>query len=120
MSQLLSIRTYGDPVLREPSRPVEAITPDILALIDAMYATMKASKGVGLAAQQVGRTEAVCVIEIPEDYDVEEDGSPRLNPDVPLRLALVNPRIVEASKKTCSLEEGCLSFPGITGNVQRA
>ena len=120
MSQLLSIRTFGDPVLREPSRPVDAITPDILALIDAMYATMKASKGVGLAAQQVGRTEAVCVIEIPEDYDVEEDGGPRLNPDVPLRLALVNPRIVEASKKTCSLEEGCLSFPGITGNVQRA
>lgn len=122
MSQLLCIRTYGDPVLREPSRPVEAITPELLELIDDMFATMKASQGVGLAAQQIGRTEAVCVIEIPESYDMEgeENDGPRLNPDVPLHLALVNPRIVEVSRKTCSLEEGCLSFPDITGNVERA
>lgn len=120
MSSLLSIHTYGDPVLRESSRPVDAITPDILALIEDMFATMKANQGVGLAAQQVGRTESVCVIELPESYDREEETGPRLNPDVPLRLALVNPRIVEASDDTCSLEEGCLSFPGITGSVERS
>ena len=119
MSQILPIRTYGDPVLREPARPVKAITPEIRTLIDDLFATMRASQGVGLAAQQVGRTEAVCVIELPEGYDVEDDNGPRLNPDVPLALALVNPRIVEASDDTCSMEEGCLSFPDIRGNVER-
>lgn len=120
MSQILPIRTYGDPVLREPARPVKAITPEIKALIDDLFATMRASQGVGLAAQQVGRTEAVCVVELPESYDVEDEQGPRLNPGVPLALALVNPKIVEASEETCSLEEGCLSFPDVRGNVERA
>jgi peptide deformylase len=44
MSSLLSIHTYGDPVLREPSRPVESITPEILALIEDMFAPMKANR----------------------------------------------------------------------------
>ena len=84
-----------------------------------MFAAMRAAQGVGLAAQQVGRTESICVIELPADYDVEEENGPRLNPDVPLALALVNPRLVEASDETCSLEEGCLSFPDIRGSVER-
>lgn len=119
MSTILSIRTYGDPVLREPAQPVDAITPGILALVEDMQATMRMAQGVGLAAQQVGRTEAVCVLEIPESYDLEEGGGSRLNPDVPLSLALVNPRILEASPETCSMEEGCLSFPDIRGSVER-
>ncbi len=119
MSHLLPIRTYGDPVLREASRPVEAITPEIHALIDDMFATMRAAQGVGLAAQQVGRTDAVCVLAIPADYDTEEENGPRLNPDIPLELAFVNPRILEASDDTCSMEEGCLSFPDIRGSVER-
>ena len=119
MSQTLPIRTYGDPVLREPARPVKAITPEVKALLDDLFATMRAAQGVGLAAQQVGRTEAVCVVELPESYDVEDENGPRLNPDVPLALALVNPKIVEASDETCSMEEGCLSFPDVRGNVER-
>ncbi len=119
MSTILPIRTYGDPVLRESSRPVDAITPEVTRLIDDMFATMRAAQGVGLAAQQVGRTEAVCVLEIPESYDRDGEDGPRLNPDVPLSLALVNPRLIEASKKTCTLEEGCLSFPDIQGVVER-
>jgi peptide deformylase len=118
MSQILDICTYGDPVLRKPSRDVEAITPEIRQLIDDMFATMRASQGVGLAAQQVGRTESVCVLGIPADYDVDDDGT-RLNPDVPLDLALLNPKIVERSARKCSMEEGCLSFPDIRGSVQR-
>jgi len=119
MSSVLPIRTYGDPVLREPARPVKAITPEIRALVGDMFETMRASQGVGLAAQQVGRTESICVIELPEGYDVEDEQGPRLNPDVPLSLALVNPKIIEASDETCSMEEGCLSFPDIRGNVER-
>ena len=119
MSKVLDIRTYGDPILREPSRPVEKITPEIKNLVDDMFSTMRAAQGVGLAAQQVGRTESVCVVELPESYDVEDENGPRLNPGVPLALALVNPRIVEASAETCSMEEGCLSFPDVRGNVER-
>ena len=119
MSTILPIRTYGDPVLREPARPVAAITPEIQTLVDDMFATMRAAQGVGLAAQQVGRTESVCVIELPEDYDREDENGPRLNPDVPLALTLVNPKILEVSAETCSMEEGCLSFPDIRGNVER-
>ena len=119
MSHVLPIRTYGDPVLREPARPVAQLTPDIQALIDDMFATMRAAQGVGLAAQQVGRTESICVLELPEAYDREEEEGPRLNPDMPLSLALVNPKIVEASDETCSMEEGCLSFPDVRGNVER-
>ena len=120
MSQILPIRTYGDPVLREPARPVKALTPEIRSFIDDLFATMRIAQGVGLAAQQVGRTEAVCVVEIPADYDVEDENGPRLNPGVPLALALVNPKIVDASAETCSMEEGCLSFPDLRGNVERA
>lgn len=119
MSKIQPIRTYGDPVLREPARPVKAFTKEIEALVDDLFATMRASQGVGLAAQQIGRTEAVCVVELPEGYDVEEENGPRLNPGVPLSLALVNPKIVEASDETCSMEEGCLSFPDVRGNVER-
>lgn len=119
MSSILDIRTYGDPILRQPSRPVDRITPEIRTFVDDLFATMRASQGVGLAAQQVGRTEAVCVVELPEDYDREDEQGPRLNPDVPLSLALVNPRILEVSDETCTLEEGCLSFPDIRGNVER-
>ena len=120
MSRVLPIRTYGDPVLREPSRPVAALTPEIQTLIDDMFATMRAAQGVGLAAQQVGRTESICVIELPDAYDREDEEGPRLNPDVPLSLALINPKIVEESDETCSMEEGCLSFPDVRGNVERA
>lgn len=119
MSRILSIRTYGDPILREASRPVKTVTPDLRALVDDMFATMRAAQGVGLAAQQVGRTEAVCVLAIPADYDIEEENGPRLNPGIPLELALVNPQIIEVSDDTCSMEEGCLSFPDIRGNVER-
>ena len=120
MSHVLPIRTYGDPVLREPARPVAKLTPEIQTLIDDLFATMRAAQGVGLAAQQVGRTESICVVELPEAYDREDEEGPRLNPDVPLALVLINPKIVAESDETCSMEEGCLSFPDVRGNVERA
>ena len=72
MSKVLSIRTYGDPILREAARPVKAITAEIRTLIDDLFATMRAAQGVGLAAKQVGRSEAICAVEIPASYDVED------------------------------------------------
>ena len=84
--------------------------------MEAMYA----HNGVGLAAQQVGEKLAMCVIDIPPDCDVEGEGGPRLNPEVPMPLVLFNPRIVRRSAPEEKHDEGCLSFPGIHTGVQRS
>jgi peptide deformylase len=114
----LPIHLYGDPVLREESQPVEKITPQLRELVQSMMETMHAERGIGLAAQQVGRTESVCVIDLPEEHDLDDDGE-RLNPGVEMPMVLFNPEIVEVSKKTTGLEEGCLSFPDINGRIDR-
>lgn len=120
MKHVLDIRHYGDPVLRRAATPFPTpLPPDLPALARDMFATMRAAEGCGLAAQQVGLTQAICVVEIPPSADVEEEGGPRLNPDSLLKLALVNPRILQSSERTWSMSEGCLSFPGIRGAVTR-
>lgn len=120
MPRVLPLHTYGDPLLRIPAKEVTLITPDIRELLENMFATLKVARGVGLAAQQVGRTEAVLVLDVPPDYDVDDEGETRLNPDVQMPMAIINPRLVKASRSTETCEEGCLSFPEITGAVKRA
>ena len=115
---IYTVLTYGNPVLREKAHQVDAVTPELRALADDMIATMRASKGIGLAAEQIGRTEALCVIEVPADYDLDEQGQ-RMNPDLEMPMTIFNPVVQEASAEVCTLEEGCLSFPDIFGNVTR-
>ncbi len=105
------IRIYGDPVLRRKAQPVMEFGPFLAQVAREMIATMRAAKGVGLAAQQVGLTLDLCVIEIPEGE--KEDRLPAMP------LVLVNPRIVAQAGEACG-EEGCLSFPGIAGPITRA
>ena len=112
------IRTFGDPVLRMPSRPIAAPTPEICALAEDMIETMFAAEGCGLAAQQIGETRSICIVFVPEDLDKNEAGE-RLHPQFEGPRALLNPRIVRSSKKTEGREEGCLSFPGIRGTITR-
>ena len=100
---VLEIRVLGDPVLRQETTPVSAVTDDIRALIDDMFETMHAAKGIGLAAPQVGRLERVAVV------DVEGGKQP---------IALVNPEIVSTAGNAKS-EEGCLSIPDVFGDVER-
>lgn len=114
----LDMHFYGDPVLRKQTAPVEAVTEDLRALAQDMIETMRAEKGVGLAAPQIGRSVALCVVELPEDYDTDEEGN-HFNPDVEMPMILFNPEIVESSRKTDTHEEGCLSFPDIRGNIDR-
>ncbi|MBI1809919.1 MAG: peptide deformylase [Gemmatimonadetes bacterium] len=99
---LLEIRVLGDPVLRQETTPVPQVTPELQRLIDDMFETMHAAKGVGLAAPQVGRTERVAVVEV--------DGAQHV---------LINPEIVER-EGTLKWEEGCLSIPEIYGDVTRS
>ncbi len=113
----LKIVKYGDPVLREKARPVAIVTDELRKLAADMIGTMHRAKGVGLAAEQVGRTERLCVIDIPEGCETAEDEL--FNATVPMPLVLFNPEIVsqEGSQRD---KEGCLSFPGIGGSITRA
>jgi peptide deformylase len=100
---VLEIRVLGDPILRQETKPVGAVTDEIRRLVDDMFETMRAAKGIGLAAPQIGRLERVAVV------DVEGGKQP---------IALVNPEIV-SSEGTAKAEEGCLSIPDVFGDVER-
>jgi len=101
---VLDIRVLGDPILRQETKPVAEVTDDVRRLIDDMFDTMRAARGIGLAAPQVGRTERVAVV------DVEGGKNP---------IALVNPEVV-SGEGTIVGEEGCLSIPDVFGDVERA
>ncbi len=115
----MEVRHYGDPVLREKGTPIEEFDDALKKLVDDMIETMNAEQGVGLAAQQVGLARMLCVVQVPAEYDVDEEGN-RENPDLPMPLVLVNPEITEHSSETWSMDEGCLSFPEMTGPISRA
>jgi peptide deformylase len=100
---LRRIRTFGDPVLRTPAKPVEAVTDLHTKLIADMFETMREAPGVGLAAPQVGVLERVFV------YETED-----------IRGVLINPKITDRSRKSEVGEEGCLSLPGLLYPVVRA
>lgn len=100
---VLDIRVLGDPILRQETRVVGAVTDDLRRLIDDMFETMRAAKGIGLAAPQVGRTERITVIDV--------DGG--------ATMALVNPEIVSRDGSLKG-EEGCLSIPDVFDEVERA
>jgi peptide deformylase len=114
------IVTFGDPVLRVKSSPVAEVTPLLKRVADGMMETMYAAEGLGLAAQQVGKTAAMCVIDVPPELDMAEDGQTRLNPDVEMPLIMFNPTITARVKDLVRRDEGCLSFPGIHSSVQRS
>ena len=114
---VLKIYKYGEKVLREKSRPVGMVTDSLRALAADMVETMHKSGGVGLAAEQVGHLERVCVIDIPPSCETEEDAA--FNAPIPMPLCLFNPEII--SQEGSQLDkEGCLSFPKIGGSLVRA
>ena len=120
MDMSFEIVTFGDPILRVRAETVARITHEYKRFVEGMMETMHAADGVGLAAQQVGRAVSVCVVEIPVVMDVEQEGGPRLNPDVQMPLIMFNPKITAHSGDVARRDEGCLSFPGIHTGVQRA
>ena len=114
---VLEILKYGNRILREKSRPVAVVDDSLRALADDMVETMHAARGVGLAAEQVGRLERVCVIDIPEGCDGDEDAA--FNAPIAMPLKMFNPAIV-AVEGSQHDKEGCLSFPKVGGSVTRA
>ena len=98
---ILDIRVLGDPILRQATTPVTAMTDELRRLIADMFETMHHARGIGLAAPQVGRTERLAVVEVDGD-----------------RLVLVNPAVVEREGRAKG-EEGCLSIPDVYADVER-
>ncbi|MDD5676454.1 MAG: peptide deformylase [Kiritimatiellae bacterium] len=111
--------TYGDPVLRQKAEIIRRIDGALKVLSVDMLKIMKERKGVGLAAQQIGQTIQICVVDIPLAIDVAVPDGPRLNPDVTLPLVMLNPVLV-AKKGAQRDTEGCLSVPEIWAPVNRA
>ena len=101
---LLNIRVEGDEVLRKKCKPVKELTPRLKELIEDMYETMYEANGVGLAAPQVGVLRRIVVI----DVGMEE----------PEPITLINPEIISSDGEQTG-EEGCLSLPGLSGEVTR-
>jgi len=99
------ISLFPDPVLRKPAEPVEAFDHALAETVEAMYVRMRESQGVGLAAPQVGLKLRILVLNPGGD-----DGQD---------LTLVNPEVLKAWGPKSAMEEGCLSFPGIYGEVTR-
>jgi len=112
------ICVYGNPVLRKKSVPVKEVTAEVRALADRMLGIMYAQEGIGLAAEQIGQTEAVFVLDVPAAADKNDQGLPN-NPGVKMPQAFINPEIIGESEETAIAEEGCLSFPKLYVPVER-
>lgn len=118
----LPIVKYGNPVLRAKGRQIEEVGPHIRSLAADMLETMHAANGIGLAAQQVGEALQLTVLDISQVEDrpstMKVNGT-EINPAEAMPLVLLNPRIV-LDEEFASGNEGCLSFPDITAEIDRA
>ena len=104
---VLPIRIYGDPILRVPTRKVTEFDENLVNIIDDMIDTMRLEEGIGLAANQVGISKNIMVIDVSQ---IDERYEP---------IPFMNLEILEKSGNATA-EEGCLSLPGIRENLERA
>src|SRR5262249_18014868 len=107
-----------NPVLREKARPVAQVDDAIRALARDMLDTMYGNEGIGLAAEQIGRTEAVMVIDV-KGGKPREGRNPEPQPPVPMPVVMINPKIISEEGEQVG-PEGCLSFPEVFVNLKRA
>ncbi len=120
---LLSIKQYGDPVLRAKSAPIEQVDAEIQTLAENMLETMYAANGIGLAAPQIGLNVRMVVIDIPEDEEEEDVENIIVNGEECslysiMPMVFINPEI-EAYGVEELFTEGCLSVRDIRSNVSR-
>jgi len=105
------LSVFPEEVLRHQAQAVETFDQDLKLLVDDMIETMRVAPGVGLAAPQIGISKRIIVIEFGEEYDET----------VPNQLyILINPEITKKSNASLTGIEGCLSVPGLVGEVERA
>ena len=118
---ILEVVKYGSPVLRKKGERIEAVTPELKAFIKDLFETMYDARGVGLAAQQVGRAVQITVIDVRGIKDrpstLELNGQPAdVNEFMP--LVLINPEVKPVGKPVAGTE-GCLSFPEVFAEITR-
>jgi len=104
---LIPIRVYGEPVLRKVSSPIENINGSLVKFLKDMNETMLAARGLGLAANQIGKTVRAFAIDM-NQFDVLDE--PRI---------IINPEVMETGGEIVTGEEGCLSFPGLYQMIER-
>jgi peptide deformylase len=119
----LSIVQYGDPVLRAKGKPIRQLPDDrIRELAQNMIETMHAANGVGLAAQQIGEPIQLTVLDVSQVEDrptqMKFNGKD-VDPKTVMPLVLINPQIESGTEAEMGTE-GCLSFPEISGEIERA
>ena len=118
----LLIRKYGDPALRLKGKPVGEADGRIRELADNMLETMRAANGIGLAAQQVGEALQLTVVDVSAVEDRPSTmawNGREVNPNDHMPLIILNPRIETGPEKEIA-SEGCLSFPEISADIERA
>jgi peptide deformylase len=119
----LEIVHYNDPVLRKKGEKVTAFDAALASFAAQMIETMLEARGIGLAAQQVGRPLQLCVVDlrsVEADFDWKIDGA-KTPLEFFMPMVVANPKITVARKApVVTSEEGCLSFPDIRGDVARA
>lgn len=104
---------FGQPVLRQEAEEIDIATyPNLKELLANMFETLRRTEGVGLAAPQVGLPIRLFIV----DLDILSEDEPQYKGYL---RTFINPEIVEESSETCSMNEGCLSIPGINESVKR-
>jgi peptide deformylase len=118
----LAIRKYGDPILRAKGKRIVEIDDEIRELAANMLETMRSVNGIGLAAQQVGEALQLTIVDVSPVEDRPSTmalNGHEVDPRQNMPLVLLNPEIeIGLERETGS--EGCLSFPEITGDIERA
>ncbi|WP_088242970.1 peptide deformylase [Calothrix rhizosoleniae] len=113
MSQLMTIIQLGNPILRQPAKPVENISDrQIQQLIDDLIATAAEANGVGIAAPQIAQSYQIFIVASHPSSRYPD--APDMEP-----TAIINPQIINHSEEMVKGWEGCLSIPGIRGLVPR-
>ena len=119
---ILSILQYGDAILRTKGKRIQKIDERIRELAANMVETMHAANGVGLAAQQVGEALQLTVLDVSQVEDRPSTmklSGKDVDPKVSMPLVLINPEIKLGGESEIGIE-ACLSFPEITGEIERA
>lgn len=120
---LLRVTEFGEPILKEPGAPITTFDASLRQLAADMFETMYAEEGIGLAAQQVGHALQLFVLDLqvskqaPEFHYTFDGKTPPLELIMP--LAVANARVELNPADTGWYEEGCLSFPGARGEIER-
>ena len=112
------IVNYGEEILETPTQKVTEFNEDLVTFTEEMISTMKESNGVGLAAPQVGDSRRICIVDLGFTEGFVYDGETTITDDY-YPLVLINPEIKVVSEAKSVMNEGCLSFPGVTLEVKR-